>query len=128
MSTPLVFIFTARIREGKLDGYRQYAREHAAFAERAHPGILAFHLFLSEDQREVAAVQVHPDADSMDIWMKDVVSEHGQTAYEFLEQGTERSLVYGTLNDHTLAGIRQYGVEVDLNPEHLAGFTRLAAS
>jgi len=128
MSTPLVFIFTARIQEGKLDGYREYAREHAAFAERAHPAVLAFHLFLSEDQREVAAVQVHPDADSMDIWMKDVVSTHGETAYEFLEPGSERALVFGTLNDHTLKGMRQYGIELALNPEHVAGFTRLAAS
>lgn len=128
MSTPLVHIFTARIQEGKLDGYRHYAREHAAFAEQVHPGVLAFHLYLSEDQRTVAAVQVHPDADSMDIWMKDVVSEHGVTAYEFLEPGSERSLVYGTLNEATLEGMRQYGVELDLNPEHLAGFTRLAAS
>lgn len=128
MSTPLVHIFTARIQEGKLADYRQYAREHAAFAEQAHPTILAFHLYLSEDRREVAAVQVHPDADSMDVWMKDVVSAHGATAYEFLERGSERSLVYGTLNDHTLAGIREFGVEMDLNPEHLAGFTRLGAS
>lgn len=128
MSTPLVHIFTAQIQDGKVSAYRQYAREHAAFAEQAHPTILAFHLYLSQEHRRVAAVQVHPNPDSMDIWMKDVVSEHGQTAYEFLEQGTERSLVYGTLNDHTLAGIRQYGVKLDLNPEHLAGFTRLAAS
>jgi hypothetical protein len=128
MSTPLVHIFAARIQEGKLDGYRQYAREHAAFAEQAHPTILAFHLYLSEDQHRVAAVQVHPDADSMDVWMKDVVSKHGVTAYDFLEPGSEQSLVYGTLNDHTLEGLRQYGVALDLNPEHLAGFTRIAAS
>jgi hypothetical protein len=128
MTNPLVFIFTARIQEGKVDAYRQYAKEHAAFAEAAHPDILAFHLYLSEDERQVSAVQVHPDADSMDLWMKDVVSKHGVTAYDFLEQGSERSIVYGTMNDQTLAGIREYGLGAEVNPGHLAGFTRLATS
>lgn len=127
MSTPLVHVFIARVQEGKLDEYRRYAREHAAFAERVHPDILAFHLYLSEDEREVAAVQVHPDADSMDLWMKAVVAEHGVTAYEFLERGSERSLVYGTINEPTLEAIRSFGVDLELNPGHLAGFTRLAA-
>lgn len=125
MSTPLVFVFTARIQEGKLAGYRQYAREHAAFAERVHPDVLAFHLCLSEDQREVSAVQVHPDADSMDLWMKEVVAEHGVTAYEYLEQGSERSLAYGPLNAPTLEAMHGFGVELTHSPEHLAGFTRL---
>ena len=128
MGTPLVHIFTARLQDGKLDGFRQYAREHAAFAEQAHSDILAFHMYLSEDEREVAAVQVHPDADSMDTWMKDVVSQHGVSAYAFLDPGSERSLIYGTLNDHTLEAIRQYGIRLDLNPEHLTGFTRLSTA
>lgn len=127
MNAPLVYIFTARLQEGRLAGYRQYAREHAAFAQQAHRDILAFHLYLSEDQQEVAAVQVHPDADSMDRWMKEVVAEHGTTAYEYLEQGTERSLAYGRLNDQTLEAMSRYGVGIDRSPEHLAGFTRLAA-
>lgn len=128
MSTPLLHIFTASIQDGKLAAYRQYAREHAAFAERVHPDILAFHLYLSADQHEVAAVQFHPDADSMDRWMKDVVAEHGVTAFEYLEQGSERSLAYGPLNAPTLEGMRQFGVELTHNPAHLAGFTRLAPS
>ena len=126
MGSPLVHIFTARIQEGKLAGYRQYAREHAAFAERAHPHILAFHLYLSKDQCEVSAVQVHPDAESMDLWMKAVVAEHGVTAYEYLEQGSERSLAYGPLSAPTLEQLRHFGVALTHNPERLAGFTRLA--
>lgn len=127
MSTPLVFIFSARIQEGKVAGYRQYAREHAAFAERVHPDILAFQLYLSKDEREVSAVQVHPDADSMDLWMKAVVAEHGVTAYEYLERGSERSVAYGPLNAPTLEQMRQFGVALTHNPERLAGFTRLTA-
>lgn len=128
MSTPLLHIFSARIQDGHLAAYRQYAREHAAFAERAHRDVLAFHLYLSEDQRTVHAVQLHPDADSMDLWMKAVVAEHGVTAYEHLERGSERSLAYGPLNTPTLEGMHQFRVELTHSPEHLAGFTRLASS
>lgn len=128
MSTPLLHIFSARIQDGKLPGYRQYAREHAAFAERVHPDVLAFHLYLSEDRGTVHAVQLHPDADSMDLWMKAVVAEHGTTAYEYLERGSERSLAYGQLSAPTLEGMRQFGVDLAHSPEHLAGFTRVATS
>lgn len=128
MSTPLLHIFSARIQDGQLPGYRQYAREHAAFAERVHPDVLAFHLYLSEDQRTVHAVQLHPNADSLDLWMKAVVSDHGVAAYEYLEQGTEQSLAYGPLNEPTLEGMRQFGVDLTHSPEHLAGFTRLATT
>ncbi len=128
MSTPLVHIFSAQLQDRKLDGYRQYAREHAAFAQRVHPDILAFHVYVSEDQNRVSAVQVHPDADSMDLWTKAVVAEHGVAAYDYLEPGSERSLAFGPLNAPTLEGMRRFGVALTHNPEHLAGFTRLAAS
>lgn len=126
MREPLIHIFTATIAEGQVEGYRQYAREHAEFVEAKHPGLLAFHLYLDEDARKVAAVQVHPDADSMDFFMKEVVAEHGVKAYEFVEQGSERSEVYGVLNDGTRDQIEHYGVPLSLHPQHLGGFTRLA--
>lgn len=128
MTAPLVHIFSATVQDGKLEGYKRYAKEHAEFVEGKAPGLLAFHLYLSEDGRRVSAVQVHPDADSMDFFMKEVVAEHGVQAYEFLEQGSERSDAFGPLNDATAQGVRQYGVELWHSPYHLGGFTRLAAS
>lgn len=128
MGTPLVHIFSADLQEGKGAGYTQYAREHVAYAQQVHADVLGFHVYLSPDRRRASMVQIHPDADSMDLWMKAVVSTHGVTAYEFLERGTERSLVYGRLNDATLEGIHEFGVDLDLHPEHLAGFTRLGAA
>lgn len=125
MTAPLIHVFTAAVQDGKLDGYKQYAQEHTAFVEANAPALLAFHLYLSEDGRRVSAVQVHPDADSLDVFMKDVVAEHGVQAYEFLEQGSERSDAFGPLNDATAAAIRQYGVELWRSPYHLGGFTRL---
>lgn len=125
MAAPLVHIFSAAVQDGRLDGYRAFAREHAEFVEAAHPRLLAFHQYLSEDGRRAFAVQVHPDPDSMEYFMAKVVAEHGVQAYEYLDQGSERSEIYGTLSETIQNGIRGYGVELALRPQHLGGFTRL---
>lgn len=127
MGTPLIHIFSATVQDGKLEGYKEYCGEHVAAAEAKAPGLLAFHLYLSGDGRRAFAVQVHPDADHMDFFMKEVVADHGAKAYEYLEHGSERSEAFGPLNAATAAGIRQYGVELEHHPYHLGGFTRLHA-
>lgn len=125
MTAPLVHVFSAAIQDGRLEAYRDYAREHAEFTAARAPDLLAFHLYLSEDGRRVHVVQLHPDADHMDFFMKEVVAEHGVRAYDFLEHGSERSDAFGSLNDATADAIRGYGVELTHHPFHLAGFTRL---
>lgn len=127
MDAPIVFIFSATIQEGKLDAYRAYTQEHVEFARTTHPDVLAFHLYVDEDGSEVAAVQVHPDAASVQRWMTEVVAEHGVKAYEFLERGSERAEVYGTLSEDVLEQLRQFGVPLTARPSHIGGFTRLAA-
>lgn len=90
--------------------------------------VTAFHLYLSADGGRVHVVQVHPDADHMDFFMKEVVAEHAVEAYRYLEHGSERSLAFGPLNDSTADAIRQHGVELDHRPYHIAGFSRLRAA
>jgi len=125
MTAPLIHIFSADVQDGKLEGYKEYAKEHAAFTEAKAPDLLAFNLYLSEDGRRVYAVQLHPTADHMDFFMKEVVAEHGVQAYEWLERGSERSDAFGPLNAATADAIRQFGVELTHHPYHLGGFTRL---
>jgi hypothetical protein len=125
MTAPLVHVFSAGVQDGALEGYRSYATEHVALADANAPELLAFHVYLSQDGRRVFVMQLHPDADHMDHFMKAVVAEHSARAYDFLEHGSERSEAFGPLNDATAAAIRQYGVELVHHPYHLGGFTRL---
>lgn len=127
MSAPLVHIFSAAIQDGKLEGFRDYAREDAEFTAARTPDLLAFHLYLGDDGRRVHVVQLHPDADHLDVFMKEVVAEHSVRAYDFLEPGSERSQAFGPLNAATADAIRGRGVELTHHPFHLAGFTRLQA-
>ena len=126
MTAPLIHVFSASVKEGRLEGFKEYAEEHVEFVEAKAPRLLAFHEFLSEDGRRVSVVQVHPDPDHMDFFMKEIVAEHGMKAYEFLEHD-ERSDAFGALNEGTQAALRQYGVDLHLSPYHLGGFTRLGA-
>jgi hypothetical protein len=125
MAAPLIHIFSTDIREGQLEGYKAYAQEYAEFVEARHPRLLAFHQYVSEDGGRAFTIQIHPDSDSMDFFMKKVITEHAVRAYEFLERGSERSDVYGTLSSVIQDQLRQYGVALSVRPQHLCGFTRL---
>jgi hypothetical protein len=128
MSAPIVHVFSAGIPPDRVDAYRQHAREHIGLTESEHPGLLAYHLYLSEDSHRMSSVQVHPDADSMDLFRDRVLAEESAAAYQCLVRGSERSQGYGRFHDATLDRMRAFGVELHLHPEHLGGFTRLASS
>lgn len=125
MTTPLIHIFTADLQDGKLAGYERYAKEHVEFVAANHSELLSFNLYLSEDGKRVSAVQVHPDANSMDVFMKEIVPVHGVQAYQFLVRGSERSDAYGSPSEAAIAQVREFGVDLHLSPRHLGGFTRL---
>lgn len=128
MAAPLIHIFSATIKEGQLEGYKKYAQEHAEFTEAKHPGLLAFHQYVNDEGNRVSVVQIHPDADSMEFFMQEVVPQHGVKAYRYLEEGSESSEIYGTPSDAILDGLRQYGVSFSVKPNHVGGFTRLPAT
>lgn len=127
MTAPLIHIFSADLQEGQLAGYEEYAKEHVEFVEANHSGLLSFNLYLSEDGKRVSVVQVHPDANSLDIFMKEIIPTHGVEAYQYLERGSERSDAYGSPSDTATAQIREFGVDLRLSPRHLGGFTRLSS-
>lgn len=115
------------VKEGQLEGFNKYAQEHAESAEAKHPGLLAFHQYVNKDGNKVSVVQVHSETDSMELFMQEVLAQHGVQAYQYLEQGSESSEIYGTPSDAILDGLRQYEVSFSVKPDHAGGFTRLQA-
>src|SRR5262245_13952894 len=77
---------------------RSYCRL-AAHARAAHelPATGAARQFASEDGTEVAVVQVHPDASSMELHMH-VAREHITSAYEELLEETTSIQIFGELS------------------------------
>jgi hypothetical protein len=65
MAEPFIFIGTHTVKEGKLEDFKQHFQEFCAFIEENEPRLIHFALYISEDDKEVSVVQVHPDEDSM---------------------------------------------------------------
>lgn len=129
MTAPFIFIGTHRIKEGKVEDFKNDSREVVELVEAKEPRLIGFNLYLNEDGTETAVVQVHPDADSMLFHMQ-VAQEHIEGAYAETLDVTTGLQIYGRPNDPVLEMMRQLagsGVPLTVKPEHIGGFTRLQA-
>jgi hypothetical protein len=127
MSGPFIFIATNQLRDGKLEAERDRAGELSSFIEASEPQLLAFNEYVNEEGTEVAVVQVHPDAASMELHM-DVVAERAASAYAETLKATTSIQVYGEPSEAVLAMLRRQagaGVPMTVKRHHVAGFTRI---
>lgn len=122
MPGPFIFISKSRVKEGKLDDFGKYLRELAALVEANEPRMIAFEAYANENGTEVSGVQVHPDAESMELHMQ-VAGEKIMAAFEFLD--TQSVEIYGTPSAGVLEMMKQIkDAPVNINPNPLGGFTR----
>jgi hypothetical protein len=125
MSEPIVFISTHKIKEGKLEGFKERNRQVAQYIEANKPGTIAFLTYLNEEGTEMSIVHVFPDAEAMAHHMEGV-GERAENAAEFLQ--FHRLDIYGSPDERTLQamkGAEEAGVTVTVKPEQLSGYIRL---
>jgi quinol monooxygenase YgiN len=125
MTGPFIFVATHRIKEGKLEEFKEDARSLAKAVQENEPQLLAFNMFLSQDEAEATVVQVHPDADSMLRHMEVANAHIRRSTDEQLE--TKEIQIYGPPNGAVLGMIdelTQAGVPISVKPTLLVGFTR----
>jgi hypothetical protein len=130
MTAPFIVINTYAIKEGKLEGFRQFLQELFKVLEANEPRLLAVNAYVNEEGTEAAIVQVHPDAASIKQYWQVVHQHTGRALRQFID-ATTTFQVYGTPSDVILKRARQNaesGVAVSVKPEHLGGFTRLVAA
>ena len=72
MAETLIYISTWRIKEGRLEDFKRFTRELVDIFEAREPQLIAFNVFLNEDETEMTSIQVHPNADSMDLHLQEV--------------------------------------------------------
>lgn len=128
MAGPFVYIGTNTIKEGKVEECRKMLNEIAHLVEEHEPRVIAFNFYLDEPSRRAVCVQVHPDAESMDIHMQ-IISEHLKTAYDVLEETTSEQL-YGPGGERMVEEFRQWAPNAAFTviPDHEVGVTRSAAA
>lgn len=126
MFDPIVFISSHRIKEGKLEGFKEHYRQGTELLKEEKPGTVAFLSYVDEDGDEVRIIHVFPDQQAMDVHMEGV-AERSEGAYEFLEpQAFE---IYGQPSEGVMEMMRQSaemrGMALDLRPEWIGGYLRL---
>jgi hypothetical protein len=65
VTAPFILIATNRLKPGKLDHEKQRVPDLVDFIQANEPRLIALNQYANEEGTEVAAVQIHPDADSM---------------------------------------------------------------
>ena len=95
MSGPFIFIATNRLRDGRLGAEQQRVPELSRFIEANEPRLIAFNEYVNDDHTEVAVVQVHPDAASLEHHMG-IIGDRAREAYAQTLEATTRIQVFGT--------------------------------
>lgn len=128
MSDPFIFITTHTVKDGRFEELERLTDEFLGFVQANEPGLLSIGAYLNDDRDRLTLVQVHRDAESMDFHLR-IAAEKVHEALEVVENDTVD--VYGAPGQITrrlLDQIRTTGVRVTINPNPLAGFSRVAAA
>jgi quinol monooxygenase YgiN len=127
MSEPIVFISHFKVKEGKLEGLKQYAQMRIERLQAEKPGTVAYLHYLNEEETEYSVVHVFPDAEALDRHLEGV-GEAAKGAFEFIEP--MRRELYGMPNAQALAMSRPpegSGMAFDHKPKRMGGYIRFKA-
>jgi hypothetical protein len=127
MPGPLIFVATNRLTEGRFGAEQARIPELSRFVEANEPRLIAFNEYVNEVLSEVAVVQVHPDAASLEYHMG-LISERIRDAYAQTLEATTRLQVFGLPTGNILRMLDELagsGIPLNIYPHHLGGFTRM---
>jgi quinol monooxygenase YgiN len=118
MSEQVVYMDRFQLREGKLEDFRRYATEVAAFVQTSEPGATSFNYYIDEGGARGTALFVFSDAEALDRHL-DLVSSRFQEGYELLS-ATEIELL-GQPSDRAMAMAASFNASLKTK---IAGFSR----
>ena len=123
MAEPIVFISHSRVKEGKLEAFRQTSLEVFNLMEASKPGTFLHYGYTNEDGSELSFVHVFPDADAMDAHFIGAGDRAGLAA-EYIE--SYQFEIYGSASDQALGMLSQApGVDLVVRPGGFGGYMRL---
>jgi hypothetical protein len=125
MSEPIVLISHLRVKDGKLEAFRESSRESFKMLEATKPGTVVHIGYVNEDRTQVSFIHVFPNAKSLDLHMEGV-EDRTNKAYEFLE--TTGYEIYGTPSEGVMEMMKQFagsGIPLIVEPEYMGGYMRL---
>lgn len=125
MPDPVVFISHFRVKEGKLDAYRQLQRDVADQLNEEKPRTLSFLTYVHDLGTSMTAIHVFADPEAMDLHFQGS-DERSRRASELLApEGWE---IYGapstTVTEAMQRSATSAGVPLTVQGEYVAGFLR----
>ena len=91
MSETLIYITKWKVKEGRLEDYKKFARQLTEIIEAKEPQIIAFNAFVNEEGTEMTSIQVHPNAASMDFHMQVVNQALGEEMNDWVGKWSTRT-------------------------------------
>ena len=135
MFKPFIYMSTWKIKEDRLEDYKQFARELIEHIEAKEPQLIAFNMYFNKDETEMTSIQVHPDAASMDFHLQVLAKVIGEDMIEWVNRTgfleSKHIEIYGTPSAKLLEvdqPLVDAGIPRSVKPLHFAGFTRSTAS
>ena len=124
MSEPIVFISRNKIKEGKVDEFRNHYRDSIQPVIAGKPGTLAQLAYENEQVTEITIVRLFPNADALDLQIQGA-DERSKKTYAFIEPISIE--IFGTPNPATLEMMKKIagsGIAVKIGPNYMGGFIR----
>ncbi len=125
MSEPIVFIARQKVKEGKLDAYKQNFKDVVNFVQPNKPNTLAFLNYLSDNDSDATLIQVYASAEAMEQHVQGL-SEIAKRSYESMDIVSFE--IYGNPSEATLtmmANLAKSGVPVKISDQFNGGYLRL---
>jgi quinol monooxygenase YgiN len=123
MSDPIVFVSHSRVKDGRLEGFREFLREGARALQADKPGTVVFLAYVDASGTEATIVHAFPDAAAMDAHLQGV-DERSGAADAFIE--TTGYEIYGTPSPQVLEAMQRFaaseGVPLAIRPDHVGGY------
>ncbi len=124
MSGPIVFVTNLRIKEGKVEEYKQFTRETTEWLKANRPSTLAILEYTSEDGTELSIVIVFADAKAREVHMLGL-GELPTKSFEYLD--IVNLQIYGTPTETTLEMMKMIGgsgIVFNIKPQSIGGYIR----
>ena len=125
MPGQIVFISHSRVRDGALDGLRDFLAAATPALEADKPRTLAFLPYLSDDGRQLSVIHVFADPGAFKAHLEGV-AERSAAADDYIE--TTGYDIYGqpdaSVLDMFRVGASHSGATLKVEPEGVAGFLR----
>ena len=124
MSDPIIFISNQKVKEGKLEEYKQYYRRVAEQAKANKPGTIAHIAYHNKEGMELSIIHIFLDAEAMELHMIGV-DELAKKAYEYVEIISFE--IYGKPTDTVIERMMQIvgsGITVNIRPQLIGGYIR----